>query len=83
MNKMVLGASIGAAAGITLGYLTRMAYDKGYFDRISDSMHELAFKAKKKFKDAVDSGQNGMEYLKDRAEYEMRKNKRRVAAMEG
>lgn|GEM_PF-59619 len=80
---MVLGATIGAAAGLTLGYLTRMAYDKGYFDQLSDSMHELAFKAKKKFKDVVDTGQNSVEYLKDRAEYEMRKNKRRLAEMEG
>ncbi len=77
MKKMILGTTLGAAVGITLGYLARMAYEKGYFDQVSDNMHEFAFNAKKKFKNAVDVGQNEMEYLKDRAEYEMKKNKRK------
>jgi len=77
MKRMFLGAAIGAAVGITLGYLARMAYEKGYFDELSDNMHEFAFKAKKKFKDAVDTGQNQVEYLKDRAEYEMKKSKKK------
>ena len=80
---MVLGTTIGAAVGVTLGYFARMAYEKGYFDHISDSMHEFAFKTKKKIKDAVDSCENEMEYLKDHAEYEMRKNKRKQVEMAG
>ena len=83
MKRVVLGTAIGAAAGVTLGYLARMAYEKGYFDHISDSIHEFAFKTKKKIKDAVDSCQNEMEYLKDHAEYEMKRNKRKLAEMEG
>jgi len=83
MKKVILGATLGAAAGVTLGYLARMAYEKGYLDSMSDSVHEFAFKTKRKFKDAVDSSQNQMEYLKDKAKYEMSKNKRKRTEIAG
>ncbi len=81
MKKVFLGVTLCAAAGITLAYLTKVAYEKGYFDSISDDLHEFAFKTKKKIKNAVDTGKNEIEYRKSQAEYEIGKRKRKHAAL--
>ncbi len=83
MKKVILGTVLGAAVGITLGCLAKAAYERGYFDSVSDSMHDFAFKTKKKIKNAVDTGKNEMEYLKEKAEYEIGKQKRKHAEIAG
>ncbi len=81
MKKIVLGTALGATVGIALACLAKAAYERGYFDSVSDSMHNFAFKTKKKFKNAVDTGKNEIEYLQDKAEYEIGKHKRKRAGV--
>jgi len=71
MNKVVLGAALGIAAG----YVAKKMYDKGYFDEAGDELNKMAAKAKKTAKNAWAKGQNEAEYIKDRAEHTIQKGK--------
>ena len=64
MNKLI----IGALAGIAAGYCIRKMQEEHKFDPIIDRANELTAKAKRKAKDIADMAQNEAEYLKDRAE---------------
>lgn len=64
MNKLI----IGALAGMAAGYCIRKMQEEHKFDPIINRASELAAKAKRKAKDVADMAQNEAEYLKDRAE---------------
>lgn len=68
---------VGIAVGVVIGYLARISQENYICTgkHLNDDMNELASKAKYKIKDAIDKGKNKVEYLKDRAEYEINKIK--------
>ena len=73
---------IGAIAGIAAGYYIRKMQEEHKFDPIIDRANDLAAKAKKKAKDVADLAQNQAEYLKDRAEHVIGREKAKYAAAE-
>jgi len=64
---------VGLAVGAVFGYLARASQERCTIDQLNDNVNEFAGKAKNKIKDAIDKGKNKVEYLKDRAEYELNK----------
>lgn len=64
MKNVLFGLTVGAV----IGYVLRRMEDQGQFDSLENKLGEYADKAKKKVKNAVDSGKNQMEYVKDRVE---------------
>lgn len=72
MKKVVLGAAL----GIGVIYLAKRLYDTGYMEQLSDNMRLMGMRAKKKAKNALDVGQNEMEYIRERAEFAARKHKK-------
>jgi ElaB/YqjD/DUF883 family membrane-anchored ribosome-binding protein len=81
MNKIMVGTIIGTAVGVSLAVLAKMAKDRGYFDQVSDSVSDLAYKAKRKVQDVMDAGANEAEYLKDKAQYQVKKGKKKIDDM--
>lgn len=79
MKKLVIGILAGAA-GIATGYCIRKMQTEHKFDPIIDRANELAAKAKKKAKDVADLAQNEAEYLKERAEHFIGRDKVKLAA---
>jgi ElaB/YqjD/DUF883 family membrane-anchored ribosome-binding protein len=78
MNKMLIGTAIGTAVGVSLAVLAKMAKDRGYIDQVSDSVSDLAYKAKRKAKTLMDASTNEVEYLKDQAEQQLKKGKKKL-----
>jgi len=64
---------VGLAVGAVFGYIMRASQERCSVDHLNDNVNEFASKAKNKIKDAIDIGKNKVEYLKDRAEYELNK----------
>ncbi len=64
MKKVILGT----IAGIATGYFLRKIQERAYFHEMCDDISGLRFKAKKKFKNAMDRGMNEAEYIKDQVE---------------
>lgn len=58
----------GLTVGVVIGYVLRRMEDQGQFDAWENKLGEYADKAKKKMKNAVDTGKNQLEYAKDRVE---------------
>lgn len=58
----------GLTVGVVIGYALRRMEDQGQFDTLGDKLGQFADKAKKKVKNAVDTGKNQVEYAKDRVE---------------
>jgi len=66
---------VGLAVGIVIGYLARISQENYICTGgdLNDDLNDFSSRAKNKIKDAVDKGKNKVEYLKDRAEYELNK----------
>ncbi|NDV82968.1 hypothetical protein [Bacteroides sp. 51] len=79
MKKLLIGVVAGAA-GIAAGYCIRKAQEEHKFDPIIDRANQLAAQAKKKAKDIADLAQNEAEYLKDRAEHLIGREKSKLTA---
>lgn len=77
MKKLLIGVVAGAA-GIATGYCIRKMQEEHKFDPIVDRANQLAAKAKKKAKDVADLAQNEAEYLKERAEHLIGKEKAKL-----
>jgi len=71
MNKVIIGAIIGVAAG----YAVSKMNNKGQFDHMGENLNKMTSKAKKKIKDVMDSGKNQVEYLGDRIGFEAGRDK--------
>lgn len=79
MKKLLVGVLAGAA-GIATGYCIHKMQKEHKFDPIVDRANQLAAKAKKKAKDVADLAQNEAEYLKDRADYLIGREKAKLSA---
>mgnify|MGYP000915926753 CR=1 FL=1 len=73
---------IGAAVGIGVSYALYKLYEQGKFDGLCEDANRLALKAKKDFKNAVDTGKNQAEYLKDRISQEVQNGKEKLAGLD-
>jgi len=71
MNKMMIGAAVGLAAG----YAVAKMKEEGYFDKLSQDVNDMAGKAKRKAKYAWDKGANEMECMRGQVENTMEKGK--------
>lgn len=74
MNKLVLGALTGIAAG----YCIRKMQEEHKFDPIIDRANEMAMQAKKKVMNMTDMAKNEAECMKDKAENFVNKEKNKV-----
>jgi len=72
MSKKLI---IGAIAGVAAFFVIKTLKDQGKLDKVTDELTELALKAKREFKNVLDSGKNQANYLRDKAEYELKKLK--------
>lgn len=77
MNKIIIGAAI----GVGIGYLARKLQEEGFLDQLSDDIDVLASKTKKKVKNAWDENKNEAEYLKERAQDALQKEKEKLDDM--
>lgn len=71
---------IGALAGVAAFFVLKILKDQGKLDKVTDDVTGAVLRAKRGFKNALDSGKNQAEYLRDKAEYELKKAKRHVGA---
>ncbi|MGM5632013.1 YtxH domain-containing protein [Apibacter raozihei] len=62
MKKLILGAAL----GVGIGYLIRKVQEEGCWDDLNNDFDKYASKAKKNFKNILDSGKNEADYVKDR-----------------
>lgn len=74
MNKLVLGALTGIAAG----YCIRKMQEEHKFDPIIEKANDMAMQAKKKVMNMTDMAKNEAEYVKDKAENFVSKEKSKV-----
>ena len=72
MSKKLI---IGAIAGVAAFFVIKTLKDQGKLDKVADELNGLALKAKREFKNVLDSGKNQANYLRDKAEYELKKIK--------
>lgn len=70
MKKLLVGAVIGGA----LVYVITKLHREGKLDNLYDGVNDLASKAKLNLKNLADAGVNQAEYIKDRIDYEMKKD---------
>lgn len=70
MKKLLAGAVIGGA----LVYVITKLHREGKLDNLYDGVSELTSKAKLNLKNLADATVNQAEYVKDRIDYEMKKD---------
>ena len=74
-------AVIGIMAGAAISLLAYTLYKKNKDGVLGDELHDLTSKAKKNFKNMVARTENQMEYVKDKASYNLKKGKRKLDHM--
>lgn len=66
---------IGVALGLAGAYVVYRLQKKGAFENVCDNLNVFASKTKRNIKNAVDVGKNQAEYIRERVEYEIDKEK--------
>lgn len=74
MRKVLLAISI-AAVGAAAGYLVRRMEEKGAFDKLKDDVDACLAKGKKYGRNLVDCSKNEIQYIQDRAQQIMGREK--------
>lgn len=75
MKKTIFGLAVGA--GII--YLCKQLYNKGYLAPYENQLQKFTAKSRRNFRNAVATGKNEAEYLKERAEYFKDKGKEKLS----